>query len=161
MLHGEQIKQSIFLFNSILMEGKMKTGVLTKLHKDSQGFTLIELMIVVAIIGILAAVAIPQYQNFTKKSKASEAKVILDAITTAEASYFAEKDNMTAALGDLGNPESPAKYYTYAAAGTGDLTTITATPNTTGTGAGLSSTWTMTYNGTSGNKTTTFPSKGF
>ena len=144
------------------MEGKMKTNVLTKLHKDSQGFTLIELMIVVAIIGILAAVAIPQYQNFTKKSKASEAKVILDAIATAEASYFAEKDNMTNNLADLGNPESPAHYFRYTAAGTGDLTTITATPTTTnGTPAGLTSTWSMTYNGTSGQKTTSYPPKGF
>ena len=132
-----------------------------KMMKNQSGFTLIELMIVVAIIGILAAVAIPQYQNFTKKSKASEAKVILDAITTAEASYFAEQDNMTATLSDMGSPESPAKYYTYSAAGTGDLTTIKAVPNGTGRTAGLTSNWTMTYNGTSGNKTTGFPSQGF
>jgi len=132
-----------------------------RIQKDEQGFTLIELMIVVAIIGILAAVAIPQYQNFTKKSKASEAKVILDAIVTAEASYFAEKDNMTNVLSDLGNPDSPAKYYTYSASGTNDLTTVKAVPNATGTGAGLTSNWTITYNGTSGQKTTNFPSQGF
>jgi type IV pilus assembly protein PilA len=132
-----------------------------KALKNQSGFTLIELMIVVAIIGILAAVAIPQYQNFTKKSKASEAKVILDAIVTAEAAYFAEKDNMTDALADLGNPESPAKYYDYTPAGTGSTTTVTASPNGTGTDAGLESDWTMTYNGTTGVKDTGFPSKGF
>ena len=47
-----------------------------------QGFTLIELMIVVAIIGILAAVAIPAYQDYTAKAQASEGYVLLDGLKT-------------------------------------------------------------------------------
>jgi len=47
-----------------------------------KGFTLIELMIVVAIIGILAAVAIPAYQDYTAKAQASEAFVLLDGLKT-------------------------------------------------------------------------------
>ena len=58
--------------------------------KKREGFTLIELMIVVAIIGILAAIAIPNFIKFQLRSKAGESKVNLAAIRTAEESYFAE-----------------------------------------------------------------------
>ncbi len=60
------------------------------IRKTQKGFTLIELMIVVAIIGILAAIAIPNFLKFQLKSKTSEAKVNLAAIRTAEESYLAE-----------------------------------------------------------------------
>ncbi|KPJ68318.1 MAG: hypothetical protein AMJ45_02605 [Syntrophobacter sp. DG_60] len=63
------------------------------LRKNSKGFTLIELMIVVAIIAILAAIAIPQYKKFQLKAKTSEAKANLGAIRTAEEAYSAETDN--------------------------------------------------------------------
>ncbi len=58
--------------------------------RSRHGFTLIELMIVVAIIGILAAIAIPNFLRFQLRSKTSEAKTNLASIRTAEASYFAE-----------------------------------------------------------------------
>jgi len=58
--------------------------------KNKKGFTLIELMIVVAIIGILAAIAIPNFLRFQAKSKQSEAKTNLGGIFTAEVSYFGE-----------------------------------------------------------------------
>ena len=54
------------------------------------GFTLIELMIVVAIIGILAVVAIPNYIRFQLRSKTAEAKTNLAAIRTSEEAYFSE-----------------------------------------------------------------------
>ncbi|MGQ3052357.1 MAG: pilin [Roseateles sp.] len=53
--------------------------------RAQQGFTLIELMIVVAIIGILAAVAIPQYRDYTSKSKAASAVTSLGAYTKSVA----------------------------------------------------------------------------
>ena len=61
------------------------------------GFTLIELMIVVAIIGILAAIAIPNFVRFQLRSKSSEGKTNLAAIRTAEESYFAEYGNYVVA----------------------------------------------------------------
>ena len=61
------------------------------------GFTLIELMIVVAIIGILAAIAIPNFVRFQLRAKSSEGKTNLAAIRTSEESYFAEFGNYVAA----------------------------------------------------------------
>jgi type IV pilus assembly protein PilA len=61
-----------------------------KLHNRKGGFTLIELMIVVAIIGILAAIAIPNFLRFQLKAKSSEGKTNLAAIRTAEESYYSE-----------------------------------------------------------------------
>ena len=59
--------------------------------KGQKGFTLIELMIVVAIIGILAAIAIPNFLQYQMKSRQSEAKTNLQAIRTSEIAFQAER----------------------------------------------------------------------
>ena len=73
------------------------------MKKIQSGFTLIELMIVVAIIGILAAIAIPQYQNYTARAQASEALSLASGAKVALAEYFNTNgtfppDNATAGL---------------------------------------------------------------
>lgn len=63
------------------------TGVRTP---GQQGYTLIELMVVVTIVGILAAVAIPSFNGYLKKSKTSEATAFLGSIKERQAAYYAE-----------------------------------------------------------------------
>jgi type IV pilus assembly protein PilA len=72
--------------------------------RNKQGFTLIELMIVVAIIGILAAIAIPQYQNYTIKAKVTEGLSLASAAKVAVEEGFTSNDvaGVTAAAAALG-----------------------------------------------------------
>ncbi|OQX36729.1 MAG: prepilin-type N-terminal cleavage/methylation domain-containing protein [Oceanospirillales bacterium LUC14_002_19_P2] len=62
-----------------------------RLHRDvkQQGFTLIELMIVVAIIGILSAIAIPAYQDYTKRAHVTEGLNLASGVKAAVAEYYA------------------------------------------------------------------------
>jgi prepilin-type N-terminal cleavage/methylation domain-containing protein len=66
-------------------------------RRRQSGFSLAELMICVAILGIIASIAIPQYLRFQNKSKASEAKANLKAIRAAEQAYYSEYGSFVAA----------------------------------------------------------------
>jgi type IV pilus assembly protein PilA len=68
------------------------------MHAKQQGFTLIELMIVVAIIGILAAVAIPSYQDYTARAQVSEAMSLASQYKTALTEYWADRADFPAGL---------------------------------------------------------------
>jgi len=82
-----------------------------------KGFTLIELMIVVAIIGILAAIAIPAYQDYTIRAQVTEGLNLIDATKVAVADYYTQNGNfpavgvMAAAPGGLEFTDKPRGKY--------------------------------------------------
>jgi type IV pilus assembly protein PilA len=82
--------------------------------KVQQGFTLIELMIVVAIIGILAAIAIPAYQDYTVRAKVTEGLNLADSAKTAVAESFQSGGltGLTAAATSWNASFTPTKYVT-------------------------------------------------
>lgn len=121
-----------------------------------KGFTLIELMIVVAIIGILAAIAIPNFIKFQCRSKQSEAKTNLKAMFVAQESYRAEYEKYAGlecttadgAAGDCSNaigfsPKGAKVRYSYVATANGSNTGATFTGTATGTGDVDGDTWTI------------------
>ncbi|MGZ3747586.1 MAG: type IV pilin protein [Pseudobdellovibrionaceae bacterium] len=79
--------------------------------KNQAGFSLVELMVVVAIIGILASLAIPSVGKYMAKARQSEAKTQLASVYTAEKAFFAEYSAYHSAFGAIGySPEGKLRY---------------------------------------------------
>ena len=114
---------------------------------NSKGFTLIELMIVVAIIGILAAIAIPNFLTYQCKSRQSEAKTNLGGIRVSQEAYFAEYDRYTGVWSNLGFAVKGTQRYTYDITGS-DADSFSAIASGV-SGNVLNDQWTMTGDKTS------------
>jgi type IV pilus assembly protein PilA len=94
---------------------------------NNQGFTLIELMIVIAIIGILAAIAIPNFIAYRNKSFCSSAESDANAVAGAIADYFALPSHTAIANGDIAISASGTNSYTITATAPNTAITITVT----------------------------------
>jgi prepilin-type N-terminal cleavage/methylation domain-containing protein len=79
--------------------------MLSKMKRNNKGFTLIELMIVVAIIGILAAIAIPQFSSYRQRAQDSAAKSTLKNLATAQEDYYVQNETYAHALTGAGSVE--------------------------------------------------------
>ncbi len=96
------------------------------MKRVQQGFTLIELMIVVAIVGILAAIALPAYQDYVVRSKMSEAIAAIAACKTSVAEYASTKGAYPADEAAAGCSTTPTKYLASLTVATGVITATSA-----------------------------------
>ena len=123
--------------------------------KRQDGFTLVELMVVVAIIGLLSAVAIPNFRKYQAKAKMSEAKLQLSSVYTAETAFFSDFNIYHNCLAYMGyNPQREVmnRYY---AVGFALTAAINATAYAAAQNSGLLSTSCPIGNGTNAATTNT------
>lgn len=82
-----------------------------KILSNPNGFTLVELMVVVAIIGILSSVAVPQFRKYQGRAKQSEAKIALSSVYQTEVTALADYDTYASCIFQLGMETPAGGYY--------------------------------------------------
>ncbi|MCM8807492.1 MAG: prepilin-type N-terminal cleavage/methylation domain-containing protein, partial [Candidatus Omnitrophica bacterium] len=117
-----------------------------------KGFTLIELMTVVIIVGILASVAVPLYRGQVKRAMAAEGAALLGSVRTAERVYYAEHGKYTDDKTKLGIDTTGNKYFkdytiTLTGGGTGFIATTTGEGDAAGITVSIDQDGNLTYSG--------------
>lgn len=126
------------------------------MNRKQQGFSLIELMIVVAIIGIIAAIAMPSYQDYMERSRRSDATSVLLRLAALQEQFFMDNRSYTAdftrfGFGDEDEVESEAGYYLVTIDVPNAFTyTLTAAPQGAQAGDTRCGSFTLDSNGTRG-----------
>jgi prepilin-type N-terminal cleavage/methylation domain-containing protein len=95
------ISPKLYDFSAATIVEKEVSNMSQLMKKVAKGFTLIELMIVVAIIGILAAIAIPKFADLVTKSKEASIKGSLGTIRSAVSIYYSDQEGVYPASGSL------------------------------------------------------------
>jgi prepilin-type N-terminal cleavage/methylation domain-containing protein len=101
---------------------------------QSNGYSLVELLAVVAIVGILVAVGAPAYCKYSSQSKQAQAKTLLSTLYVAESTFRIQGGSYTACLADIGvnaTGAAPVQYYAFGF----NSTTVQSSPNNCGTGS--------------------------
>ena len=118
------------------------------MEKKGQGFTLVELAVVVVIIGVLAAFAVPRFLSSVERSKAAEAFNYLSAMQAAQERYHARQGTYADDVTNLDIKMSASKYFTVGAVGIGSTGSLedswTLTLTRTGASAGYGE-YTVTF----------------
>jgi len=78
---------------------------------NNKGFSLVELMIVLAIIGLLSAIAYPSYDSYMKKSRRSDAKVALQAMADKQERFYLQNNTYTTNTASVGGTGTEENYY--------------------------------------------------
>jgi type IV pilus assembly protein PilA len=109
---------------------RTKISNLSEIHSKYKGFTLIELMITLIIVGVLSTIALPSFLNQTSKARGTEAKTMLGTMNRAQQSYRYENGLFATSIANLkvSGMAVSGRYYDFSVSGTTNTVLMNATP---------------------------------